>query len=356
MRRSIGLLFVIIGLASLAAPAEAGSLEAVRWDDGEGALHLEFDAHVPELSIDLDPSGLELTFRRTQTAVGPASPLSVRAEGEDLVVRLEGRGIRLAGLKTEGVTLTLRAHLPSSDDGYRVGPGDVISVVVSQDEELTGEYPVAQDGTIQLGFVGRVSAQGRTESELAEYVRERLAEFYIDPGVSLVVQSFASQYVYVTGAVQNSARVAIGPGTTLKDVLSTAGVALAPEQTVVLSRTRGEEGERLTLSAADLEGGASPPMRDGDVIVVQQQNYVFVEGEVRKPGPKIYLPGLTLLQAISLAEGLTDWANRKEVLIMRRRHGEAVDEVVNLRKIEQRVLPDPEIRPGDMIRVRRRAF
>jgi polysaccharide export outer membrane protein len=139
---------------------------------------------------------------------------------------------------------------------------------------------------------------------------------------------------------------------TLKDVLSEAGVALAQGQVVVLTR-EGAPPEPLTT--AELEGTAFGP-RHGDVLEVKERAFVVVNGEVRRPGRHVHTPGMTLLEALAIVEGLTDWANKKDVRILRREDGSGAQRevLVNLRDVEGGRAPDPELQPGDVVLVGRR--
>lgn len=61
-------------------------------------------------------------------------------------------------------------------------------------------------------------------------------------------------------------------------------------------------------------------VRDPDVSVVVtglHKSFVYVLGEVGKKGPVQMEPGMTLLQAISSAGGLTDFAKKNKIYILR---------------------------------------
>jgi polysaccharide export outer membrane protein len=67
---------------------------------------------------------------------------------------------------------------------YRLIPGDRVSVTVNSKEDLSGEFVVAEDGLVQLPWVGGVQAQGRTLPEFQEVVRQRFAAGYLsDPQI-----------------------------------------------------------------------------------------------------------------------------------------------------------------------------
>ena len=108
------------------------------------------------------------------------------------------------------------------------------------------------------------------------------------------------------------------------------------------------------LLSAELESSGAPLPEDGDVLSVQEPLYVFVQGEVRRPGRIALAKGLTLLQAIAMSEGLTDWASKREVRILRK-SGEKNEEIrVNLNKVEAREMPDPPLVSNDIVLVKRR--
>jgi polysaccharide export outer membrane protein len=110
----------------------------------------------------------------------------------------------------------------------------------------------------------------------------------------------------------------------------------------------------VTLDPTTLEAPDCPVPRDGDVLTVQEPGYVYVQGEVKRPSRLPYVPQMTLLHVITMVEGLTDWANKREVRILRTVGAETVEETVNLKRIEERKDPDPPVQAGDVILVRRR--
>ena len=68
----------------------------------------------------------------------------------------------------------------------------------------------------------------------------------------------------------------------------------------------------------------------------------FVNGEVKKPGGVDFQPGLTLRKAISLAGGLPERANKKQVLVIADSDPD---------RTEQKVSLDYKVQPGDIFTV-----
>jgi polysaccharide export outer membrane protein len=275
-------------------------------------------------------------------------------------ILIDRPGARLQSSRVVERTLRLVVAVPAVPGGpsqaYRVGVGDVVHVGVYKNDDLSGDFSVAPDGTITLPLVGTVPAAGLTDTELADQLRRILERDYlVDPQVAVTVRSYQSQWVYVAGTVPRAVRIPISPGMSLKDVLSEAGVALGPGQTVILTRT-GSDGQTLTLESSALESETAPAPHDGDVLNVQDPQYVFTQGEIARPGRLLFTKGMTILQAISLSEGLTSWANKKEVRILRTMNGETVEELVNLKKVEERKSPDVPLHAGDVILVKRKVL
>ena len=70
------------------------------------------------------------------------------------------------------------------------------------------------------------------------------------------------------------------------------------------------------------------------VMVMEANSFkVFISGQVKKPGVYRLRNETTLVQIISLAEGFTEWANQKEIVIIRKEKGQEKRLVVNYKKI-----------------------
>ncbi len=72
--------------------------------------------------------------------------------------------------------------------------------------------------------------------------------------------------------------------------------------------------------AKDIEEQLKKYVQDPNVTVFLNQmnsKRVFLMGEVGKKGPILMTPGMTLLEAIGTAGGLTEFANAKKIYILR---------------------------------------
>ena len=88
------------------------------------------------------------------------------------------------------------------------------------------------------------------------------------------------------------------------------------------------------------------------VTVVAANSYrVFVQGRVQTPGAYEIKSKTTLVQAVAMAGGFTDWAETKNILIVRRTRAGEKRFNVDYEKIVRARSPDPDfvLRPGDTI-------
>ena len=173
-----------------------------------------------------------------------------------------------------------------------------------------------------------------------------------------------------TGAVVPAAAVpaavvppdyVIGP----EDVLSiiywrdkdmTGDVAVRPDGKISLPLLNDVQAAGLTpteLRDRLLEVSAQYFEDPSVTVGVKQMNSrkVFITGEVSKPGPYPLGGPTTVLQLISTAGGLRDYADKKKILIVRNEGGRAVSyrfnykDVVSRKNLRQNI----ELKPGDTV-------
>jgi polysaccharide export outer membrane protein len=91
-------------------------------------------------------------------------------------------------------------------------------------------------------------------------------------------------------------------------------------------------------------------------VVVRQINSrkVYVTGAVARPGAYPLSAGMTVLQGLALAGGLTDYADAKNIVVMRVEHGQTTPLHFNYRDVSEGrgLVQNRELAPGDTIVVR----
>lgn len=76
---------------------------------------------------------------------------------------------------------------------------------------------------------------------------------------------------------------------------------------------------------------------------------VTVDGEVKKPGLYPVIGRMTLMRAVATAEGLTEFAKRREVVIFRTVGDQRLAALYSLEAIRKGAYPDPDIYANDVV-------
>ncbi|MFI0474459.1 polysaccharide export protein [Halomonas sp. HMF6819] len=206
---------------------------------------------------------------------------------------------------------------------YRIGAGDVLSIIVYDHPELTipagsergaeeGGNRVRSDGTIFYPFAGRVQVAGLTLEEVRELLTQRLSGVIQTPQVDVSVAAFLSQKVQVSGAVANPGSVPVTTvPLTLIDAVSQSGGATEQANWHEIYLTRNGVEQRLSLFRLLREGDQTQNrlLRDGDVLHIPsaESQAVSVMGQVNSPGNvRLGSERLSLSDVLSLAGGVNE--------------------------------------------------
>lgn len=247
---------------------------------------------------------------------------------------------------------------------YTIGARDVLMIQVFDQPELGGKYAVEADGTFSFPLVGRIKAAGRTLRQFEEDLKKKLADGYFrNPQVSVTVDEYKSQQIFVIGEVRSSGAVPLTGGMTLVEAIARAGSTLASAsgEVIVVRAPQGAAGgpllpsergaaEVFRATIRDLEAGSlkqNIDLQDGDTLYVPRAESAYVFGQVRNPGAYSIQKDTTVLQALSLAGGVTEHGAINRITIVRVVKGEQKELKAKLTDI---------VKPGDTIKVPERYF
>lgn len=247
---------------------------------------------------------------------------------------------------------------------YVIGPQDVLQITLFDQPDLSGKYTVETDGSFSFPLIGRVKAGGLTMQALEAELKQRLSpRFFRNPQITVGVEQYRSQRVFVVGQVRSPGPYPLTGGMTLIEALSRAGSALPSASGEVLivrpkdpraatgpADTGAADSHVQTVNIRALQSGAlsqNVELRDGDTIYVPEAETVYVFGEVRNPGSYPIKQDTTVLQALSLAGGSTQFAALNRIRIIRTVQDEKKGTRVDLSDLVQ---------PGDTILVPERFF
>src|SRR5438477_3086207 len=94
------------------------------------------------------------------------------------------------------------ANPPITD--YIVGPQDVLTITSYDQADLSGRFTLEADGTFTYPLIGRVKAGGLTLRSLETALKKRLKDegFFNNPQISVAVETYKSQKIFVVGEVR----------------------------------------------------------------------------------------------------------------------------------------------------------
>jgi polysaccharide export outer membrane protein len=237
-----------------------------------------------------------------------------------------------------------------------LGPGDSVTLHVFGQPDMDTVLGIADDGTIRIPLAGAIQVGGLSAESAARRVEKAFKDggYFVDPHVTLTVTQSLSQRVSVLGEVRTPGRYPVDSKTNIIDLLAQAGgeTEFASDTVFVLRTDAAGAVKRYPVNLKGLaDAGASAPtqlLRGGDSVYVPRAEQFFILGEVQKPSMYKLEPNLTVLQAISLAGGVTAKGSDRRVEI--KRAGKNGQQAVIKPK------PNDLVQPDDVIRVKESIF
>lgn len=167
------------------------------------------------------------------------------------------------------------AEVPETAPAGHLGKGDLIEVKVFREPELAGIYRVRESG-FDFPLIGQVPSLGRTEEEVAEEIRDRLADGFIkDPKVQVLVKQRMEQgKIHVLGQVTKTGSFSFETGMSIIQAITNAGgfTKLARPNAVVVTRVEDGQEKRLVIPVGEIREGNAPnfQLKTGDIIYVPE--------------------------------------------------------------------------------------
>lgn len=238
---------------------------------------------------------------------------------------------------------------------YRLGPGDVVRITVYDNEDMTTEDRITENGEITMPLLGQLNLTGRTKVGAEAYIQKVLEDKKLvkSPSVTVRVVQYRSQLISVVGNVVKPGTYAIEKDSSLLELIALAG-GIAPDGDDRVSIIRMENGipAKIDVDTRTLleKGNMSDNVEvlAGDVIFVPKAPMFYVYGEVQRPGAYRLQRDMTVLQALSVGGGLTPRGTERGIKINRRADDGGT------RTVD--VMLSERLKPDDVITVKERLF
>jgi len=159
---------------------------------------------------------------------------------------------------------------------YKVGVDDVLTVRVTQPEELRDDVTVSPDGCISFTYIGEIPVNGKSLVEVQREIEYRLSDGYLEyPVVSVTLTESRSRRFFVYGEVVRPGAYSLEDKTTVLRAISMAGgfTKFGSRSRVKLLRPKkgqpGYDTIKVNIRAVmDGDSGADLVLENGDVLTV----------------------------------------------------------------------------------------
>jgi polysaccharide export outer membrane protein len=250
---------------------------------------------------------------------------------------------------------------PHAAPPLRIGPGDLIEVVMFENPDLSGKFRVDETGDIIIPLLGRIHVEGATAEEAAEQIEKRYVEAQIlqpaESHATVFIAEYATQGITVNGEVKTPGVYPALGVRMLNDVIAAAGgeTPLAASKIVITHRSDPESPVTVDYNPAALSPVISQvQILPGDSILVPRAGIVYVLGDVIKSGGYV-LDGrntLTVEEAMALAGGGGRAAALKRVQLVRKlEDGRKEEIIIPVNLIYKGQAPDVALKDGDILYV-----
>jgi len=237
-----------------------------------------------------------------------------------------------------------------------LGAADVIRVTVFQNPELSVETRISEQGVISYPLLGNVALAGLSVSQGEQKIAKALRDggFVLKPQVSILLLQIRSALVSVLGQVAKPGRYPIeSTNSKVSEIIASAGgVVPGGADVVTLSGTRNGKPVKFEIDLpAILQAGKAEldvVVANGDILFVDRAPFLYMYGEVQRPGMTRLERGMTVMQALAASGGLTQRGTERGLRIHRR------DPNGNVRVIEPKV--NDFVERDDVIYVRESMF
>lgn len=160
------------------------------------------------------------------------------------------------------------------EQGYMIGPNDMLHIAVWKEPDLTTTVPVRSDGMISVPLLNDVLAAGLTPMQLGALLTQKLKKYVDAPRVTVVVSQTNSHRVYVIGEVLHTGPLALVHNMTVLQALATSGF------------TQFANTKRIYILRAENGAEQKIPFNYRQVIKGQ----VMTQNILLKPGDTIVVP------------------------------------------------------------------
>ncbi|MEJ2763093.1 SLBB domain-containing protein [Photobacterium sp. MCCC 1A19761] len=254
-----------------------------------------------------------------------------------------------------------------------LAPGDVVNIQLPGEEAFNQPFIISDSGQLLLPEVGAVSVAGMDEQQAQQQIRQRLAAVYRNLDEFSLSLLSSEIRVRVLGYVNQPGTVTLAADANIQMALTAAGGLKPGAQLDKLQLTRDGQSRPLNYKSYLDSGDLSllPALESGDTVFVaaspqlgnveiqfdaaslveagdaEQQSGLTLFGEFRNPGTFSFKPGMSVVDAVMRAGGVTRYADVTKIRVITNNQPTLFDLKAYLDSGKTEQLPP--IQPGSII-------
>lgn len=179
------------------------------------------------------------------------------------------------------------ASITAMAEDYILRPGDQLSIIVTQDQDISTStsnptmtpYQVRPDGKVSVPLVGEIEANGMTVSQFTDTVRTGLGRYIVNPDVTVNIVKLGGVRVYVFGEVNKPGAYELTKGHRVMDAIGAAfgfNWDTAKKKIFLIHQDNPQKAIPINLNKM-LETGdmtENYEMREGDILYLTKNSRI----------------------------------------------------------------------------------
>lgn len=209
-----------------------------------------------------------------------------------------------------------------------IGSGDILKITVFDHPEMTVELQVNNTGAIKFPLLGDIQVSNMTFSEAESVIENKLktGSYILNPQVNILVEKNVSQQVSVTGEVNRPGRFSIESAMRVLDLLAlSGGVTINSGDEIILI----QKNTKKSLSLFDISNDPKLNIiiHPNDTLFIPKAKQIYVYGQVNRPGVFKLERNMSIMNAIAIAGGFSQIADKSDIKIQRKDDNGDVKEI-----------------------------
>ncbi|MCW8332057.1 SLBB domain-containing protein [Photobacterium sp. SDRW27] len=226
--------------------------------------------------------------------------------------------------------------------GATLTAGDRIYLQLPGESAFEDPFTIDDQGQLMLPEVGQITVAGLTVEEAEQRIRKRLSTVYrnLDELELSIMEHLVR--IRVLGYVESPGMVSLKPGSNIQMAIAAAGGARPGAQLDQFKLIRNDKQQLFNYKSYLDSGEPSilPDLKGGDTIFVpaspllgnievqfdaaslreggdaDEEQGITIFGELRNPGTFSFKPGMTVVDALMRADGVTRYADVTKIRVI----------------------------------------